>query len=145
MISPLAVVQTETMGTDVSIAEFAVIRPRVLLGSQVIIHTHVVIETGAEIGDGVEIFPGAYIGKEPNGAGATARIPEFERKIVIGANSSIGPHAVVFEDVRIGSNTLSATALQSGRSAGSVHTASSADTSPSITTPKSAIEPKSWI
>ncbi len=106
MISAKAVVQTEAMGTDVSIAEFAVIRPGVVLGNHVIIHPHVVIETGAEIGDGVEIFPGAYIGKEPKGAGATARIPEFARRIVIGANSSIGPHAVVFQDVRIGSNTL---------------------------------------
>lgn len=52
------------------------------------------------------MFPGAVIGKEPKGAGATARTPQFERIVDIGDGCSIGPHAVVFYDVRIGPNTL---------------------------------------
>ena len=55
---------------------------------------------------GVEIFPNAFIGKEPKGAGALARVPEFSRKLRIGKNSSIGPCAVVYYDVSIGENTL---------------------------------------
>ena len=54
----------------------------------------------------MEIFPGAYIGKEPKGAGALARTPVFDKRVVIGANSSIGPHAVIYYDVEIGEHTL---------------------------------------
>jgi len=106
MISDLAVVGTKDIGRGVRIGPFAVIADNVRLGNDVHIHPHVVIEAGVEIGDGVEIFPGAYIGKEPKGAGSLARKPTFERRVVIGANSSIGPHAVVYYDVEIGNNTL---------------------------------------
>lgn len=105
-ISPYAVVQTRNIGTNVQIAEFAVIRQDVTIGNDVVIHPHVVIESGVVIGDGVEIFPGAYIGKEPKGAGALSRKPEFEKRVVIGANSSIGPNSVIFYDVEIGEGTL---------------------------------------
>jgi acetyltransferase-like isoleucine patch superfamily enzyme len=106
MISPHAVVQTRQIGEGVNIAEFAVIREGVIIGNNVIIHPHVILESGVEIGDGVEIFPCAYIGKEPKGAGALARTPVFERKVFIGANTSIGPNAVIFYDVEIGEQTL---------------------------------------
>lgn len=105
-ISPYAVVQTQRIGANVRIAEFTVIRPDVTLGDNVVIHPHVVIESGVILGDGVEVFPGAYIGKEPKGAGALARKPDFEKHVVIGANSSIGPNSVIFYDVEIGENTL---------------------------------------
>ncbi len=65
-----------------------------------------VIAEGVTVGAGVEIFPGAFLGKEPKGAGATARLPVFERRIVVGAGCSIGPHAVIFYDVEIGEGTL---------------------------------------
>jgi acetyltransferase-like isoleucine patch superfamily enzyme len=106
MISPLSVVETETIGTNVIIQEFAVIRSDVVLGNNVIIHPNVMINSGVILRDGVEVFPGAVIGKEPKGAGALARIPHFERRVSIGENSSIGPHAVIYYDVTIGSNTL---------------------------------------
>ena len=105
-ISPSAVVQTTDIGDNVRIDEFAVIRGGVRIGRNVVIHPHVVINRGAVLGDGVEVFPGTVIGKEPKGAGALARIPEFERMVVIGADCSIGPHAVIFYDVEIGPNTL---------------------------------------
>lgn len=105
-ISAHAVVQTEDIGEDVVIHEFAVVRPGVTIGNNVTIHPNVVIESGITIADNVEIFPGTYLGKVPKGAGALARIPKFEPFVEIGANCSIGPNAVIFYDVRIGNNTL---------------------------------------
>lgn len=105
-ISPNAVVQTTEIGDNVRIDEFAVIREGVRIGRNVLIHPHVVLNSGVILGDSVEIFPGVVIGKEPKGAGALARTPEFESRVVIGADCSIGPHAVIFYDVEIGPNTL---------------------------------------
>ena len=106
MISKLAVVETHDIGREVTIGEFAIVRDGVKLGNNVVIHPHAIINQGATIGEGAEIFPYALIGKEPKGAGATARIPSFVRTISIGANSSIGPGAVIFYNVEIGENTL---------------------------------------
>lgn len=106
MISKLAVVESTEIGTNVRIAEFAVVRAGARLGNDVIVHPHVVIGPGVTIGDGVEIFPGAFIGREPKGAGALARQPVFDRVVTIGANTSIGPHAIIYYDVVIGENTL---------------------------------------
>jgi acetyltransferase-like isoleucine patch superfamily enzyme len=105
-ISPRAVVETTSIGTNVRIYEFAVVRANVRIGNDVVIHPHVVINDGTEIGDGVEVFPGAVVGKEPKGAGALSRTPVFERIVSIGNQSSIGPHCVIYYDVRIGEHTL---------------------------------------
>lgn len=106
MISPLAVVQTDRLGEGVRIDEYAIVRSGANLGRNVHIHPHVVIEPGVVIEDDVEVFPGAYIGKEPKGAGATARDMNFERRVLIGRGTSVGPNAVIFYDVEIGSETL---------------------------------------
>lgn len=106
MISEYAVVKTKKIGNEVSIGEFSVIEEDVVIGNNVVIHPNVVISSGVVIKDGVEIFPGALIGKEPKGAGALARTPIFERKVLIGANSSISPNAVIYYDVEIGEQTL---------------------------------------
>lgn len=100
VISPDAVI-----GENVSIAPFCVIGNAVI-GNNCVLHPHVVIADDVRLEDGVEVFPGAFLGKEPKGAGALARKPEFEKKLVIGAGSSIGPHAVIFYDVVIGARTL---------------------------------------
>ena len=71
-----------------------------------VIHPNVVINSGISIGDRVEVFPGAYIGKEPKGAGTLARQPVFEKRVVIGADASIGTHTVIYYDVVIGEHTL---------------------------------------
>lgn len=105
-ISVHAIVETQDIANNVRIGEFVVVRAGVKIGADVIIHPHVVIESGVEVRDGVEIFPGAYIGKEPKGAGALARQPKFEQRVVIGANSSVGPHAVIYYDVDIGEQCL---------------------------------------
>lgn len=106
MISRHSVVETDSIGSNVTIHEFAVIRSGVTIGDGVVIHPSVVIESGVELGEGVEVFPGALIGKEPKGAGATSRSLDFERAVKIGRDSSIGPNSVVFYDVEIGSQTL---------------------------------------
>ncbi|MCX7123567.1 MAG: transferase [Gammaproteobacteria bacterium] len=92
--------------TTCQVHPYAVIGEGVVLGENVIIHPFVVINDGVTLGDRVEVFPGAYIGKEPKGAGALARQPHFERQVKIGADCSIGPHTVIYYDVEIGSNTL---------------------------------------
>ncbi|MFZ5884576.1 MAG: DapH/DapD/GlmU-related protein [Chloroflexota bacterium] len=106
MISNLAVLETEDIGSNVEIAEFSIIRAGARIGNNVCIHPHVVINPGVVIGDGTEIFPGAYIGKPPKGAGATARPISYIPKVEIGEECSIGPNAVIFYDVIIGHHTL---------------------------------------
>lgn len=106
MISNLAVVETKDIGENVQIGPFAVIAENVKIGKNVVIHPSVVVAPGVIIGDNVEIFPSAFIGKDPKGAGATARTPEYEKKVTIGNNCSIGPHSTIYYDVVIGKNTL---------------------------------------
>lgn len=105
-ISPLADVKTKNIGARSKIASFVYIEEDVSIGQDVIIHPHVTIYKGVTLGDGVEIFPGSVLGKEPKGAGALARVPDYDTFIKIGNNCSIGPNSVIFYDVTIGENTL---------------------------------------
>lgn len=106
MISQHAIVLTKTLGANVTVAEFAVIREGVSIGNNVRIHPHVVINTNVAIGDNVEIFPGAVIGKGPANPAALSRQPVWREHTIIGSGSSIGPHAIIYYDVQIGANTL---------------------------------------
>jgi UDP-3-O-[3-hydroxymyristoyl] glucosamine N-acyltransferase len=106
MIHSTAIIDSEAIIADnVTIGPYAVIgKATVNRGS--ILHPHCVIADGVETGCNVEVFPGAYIGKEPKGAGALARKPEYERWVKIGDACSIGTNSVIYYDVDIGSNTL---------------------------------------
>jgi len=106
MISKQAIVETKNIGKNVTIEEFSIVRPHVTIGNDVIIHPYVIISEGTVLGDGVEIFSGSIIGKEPKGAGALARPPKFEQRVVIGPHTTVGPHAVIYYDVEIGDHTL---------------------------------------
>lgn len=106
MVHELALVETDALGENVRVDAFAVVRAGAVLGNHVVIHPHAVIESGVELRDGVEVFPGAFLGKEPKGAGALARQPSFARRVLIGAHTSIGPNAVIYYDVEIGEHTL---------------------------------------
>ncbi|NRB06777.1 MAG: transferase [Richelia sp.] len=106
MISANAVIKTSSIGDNTEIKDFVVIQQDVEIGKNVIIHPHVTIDSGTIIGNGVEVFPGAYIGKEPKGAGATVRKLNFAHKIIINDNCSIGPNSIIYYDVEIGNNTL---------------------------------------
>lgn len=93
------------IGPGVSIGPFAIVG-KATIGENCVIHSHVVISDGVTIGRNVEIFPGAVIGREPKGAGAASRPIEFANRLVIGADCSIGPHAILYYDVEIGAATL---------------------------------------
>jgi acetyltransferase-like isoleucine patch superfamily enzyme len=66
----------------------------------------VTIYDGVVLGDHVEIHPGAVLGRQPKGIGATARPISYEKNVKIGERSQIGPHSVIYYDVKIGMNTL---------------------------------------
>lgn len=105
-VSPLAVVETDQIGENVVIREYAIVRNGAKIGNNVIIHPFVIIEDGVRIGDNVEIFPSAYIGKPPRGVGAMTRPMNFTAKVEVGTGCVIGPNAVIYYDVEIGSHTL---------------------------------------
>lgn len=106
LIDSTAIIHPDAViGGNIKIGPYVVIGC-VSIGDGSIIHPHVVIADGVIIGEEVEIFPGAFIGKEPKGAGALARIPSFEKKIKIGRGCSIGPNCVIYYNVDIGENTL---------------------------------------
>jgi acetyltransferase-like isoleucine patch superfamily enzyme len=105
-IHPTAIIGNARIGKHVKICEYVVIRDGVTIGDGCVLHPHVVIEEGVTIGERVEIFPGSMLGKEPRGAGATARSARATKGVRVGNECSIGPHATVFQDVEIGSNTL---------------------------------------
>lgn len=103
--------QTSIVHPDAVIGENVIISPYAVIGkssigNECVIHPHVVIADGVDLGARTEVFPGSFIGKEPKGAGALARKPEFDLHVKIGEECSIGPHAVIYYDVEIGSNTL---------------------------------------
>lgn len=106
MINKHAIVETQSIGKNVQIGEFAIIRSGAVLGDGVVIHPHVVIEAGVRLGEGVEVFPFTYIGKVPKGAGATARPLTYQPYVDIGPYCVIGPHAVLYQDLVIGQHTL---------------------------------------
>jgi len=101
-----AVVETDSIGEGVTVAEFSVVRPGAVLGDGVTIHPHVVIEPGIEIGAGTEVLPGAYLGRRPRAVGAIARQPSFRERLRIGPGCSVGARAIVFYDVEIGAEVL---------------------------------------
>jgi acetyltransferase-like isoleucine patch superfamily enzyme len=101
-----AVVETNQIGHGSIIEEFSIIRRDVKLGKNVHIFPNVIIENNVEIGNNVRIYPGTYIGKIPDGAGALAREPIFVKKIKIGNDCAIGPNAVIYYDVEVGNDTL---------------------------------------
>ena len=105
-ISDKATVETSHIGQNAVISEYCVIRQDVKIGNDVVIHPNVTIYDGVEIGNGVEIFPGTFLGKKPKGAGVSARELDFEKRIRIGENSSIGPNCVIYYDVDIGGYCL---------------------------------------
>lgn len=106
MVSALAVIETDQIGDNVTIREYAIVRRGAVIGKNVIIHPFVIIEAGVRIGDDVEIFPGAYIGKPPRGVGAMTRPMNFAAKIDVGDGCVIGPNAIIYYDVQIGPQTL---------------------------------------
>ena len=63
-IHPTATVETEKIGSNVTIGANCYIGPDVVIGNDVTIHHNVVIEGTCSIGEGSEIFSGVVIGTE---------------------------------------------------------------------------------
>jgi acetyltransferase-like isoleucine patch superfamily enzyme len=107
LISKFAVVEAALPDdAGIEVMEFAIVRKGAVIGKGCRIHPHALIADGVTLGDHTEVFHGATLGREPKGAGATARKIEFERRIAVGKNCSVGPHAVVYFDVTLGANCL---------------------------------------
>lgn len=105
-IHPTAIISEKAIiGNNVEIGAYSVIEAATI-ADDVVIHSHVVVKDNVTLNRAVEVFPGALIGKVPKGAGALARQPEYDKKIIIGEECSIGPHAVIYYDVTIDNNTL---------------------------------------
>lgn len=100
------VVETQSIGKNVQIAEYCIVRRDVKIGNNVVIHPRVTICDGVEIGDNVEIFSGALIGKEPKAPGLLLRDINYSKKIFIGESTSIGPNSIIYYDVEIGNYCL---------------------------------------
>jgi UDP-3-O-[3-hydroxymyristoyl] glucosamine N-acyltransferase len=88
------------------IATSAVVGEGAAIGAGCVLHPHVVIAADVTLGEGVEVFPGAVIGREPKGAGATSRAPEAAGHVTIADGGSIGVGAAIYCDVEIGPGTL---------------------------------------
>jgi acetyltransferase-like isoleucine patch superfamily enzyme len=105
-IHPSAVVETDALGSDVRVDEFAIVRRGARLGNGAHVYAHAVIEEGVELGERVEVMHGAVIGRKPKAPGTLNRPPCFEPRTMIGAGTLIGPHAVIYLGVEIGERTL---------------------------------------
>lgn len=105
-IDPTAIVESDSIGSGVSIAAYSVVRPGALIGDGVSIHPHVVIGPDVRLGAGVEVLPGSVVGREPRAVGAIAREPTFRRELAIGPGCAIGANAVIYYDVEIGRDNL---------------------------------------
>lgn len=105
-IPPNAVVEAASLGDDVAIGPFSVVRAGAVLHDGVVLGPGVVVGAGVEIGAATEVMAGAFLGREPRAVGAIAREPTFEARLRVGAGCSIGPGAVVYYDVEIGEETL---------------------------------------
>lgn len=92
------------IGKNVIIKSFAVIGD-CIIKDNCIIHQHAFINDHCLLEEGVEVFNGAVIGKEPK-ARSTARPVHFNQQLVVGRETIIGPHAIIYYDVSIGERTL---------------------------------------
>ena len=106
LIDKTSIVESKDIGDGTVIDEFCVIRKNVILGMGVHVYPHVIISEGSVIGDNTRLYPGTFVGKVPDGAGALARNTHYSNNISIGSDCAIGPNAVIYYDVRIGKNTL---------------------------------------
>jgi acyl-[acyl carrier protein]--UDP-N-acetylglucosamine O-acyltransferase len=93
------------VSTTATVHRTAVVGPDVTLDDGVTLHPYVVVLGETAVGAGTEVFPGAVLGKP------LARHPTLSRPVVggpvrIGAGCSIGAHAVIYEAVELGAETL---------------------------------------
>lgn len=105
-IHPSAIVESTSIGENVTIGEFSIVRPGAVIGDGVTLLPHVIVDAKVEIGAGTEVQPGSYLGRRPRAAGAVSRRPTYVERLRIGAGCAIGASVVVYYDVEIGDDTL---------------------------------------
>jgi UDP-3-O-[3-hydroxymyristoyl] glucosamine N-acyltransferase len=106
-VGPFSVVGPETtIGGDCILHPHVVVGASTTIGAGCVLHAHATIADHVVLGSGVEVFPSAVVGREPKGAGATARAPKYARRLKVGDQSSIGAHATLYYDVEVGAGTL---------------------------------------
>lgn len=106
-IHPTAVVEERAqLGDGTVVMEHVIVRSGARLGAGCRLHPNVLVERDVVVEDGVELFSGTVLGKVPRGAGAVAHEPSYAARLRIGARCCIGPNAVVYYDVEIGSDSL---------------------------------------
>jgi UDP-3-O-[3-hydroxymyristoyl] glucosamine N-acyltransferase len=101
-----AVVETDRIGEGVVIGPYCVVGRDVTLDDDVRLHPNVVITGEVVVGAGTEVFPGAVLGKAPARSAALSRVPTRGGALRLGSGCSIGAHAVIYEDVTIGPDSL---------------------------------------
>jgi UDP-3-O-[3-hydroxymyristoyl] glucosamine N-acyltransferase len=106
-VGPFAVVATGArLGSDCVVHPHVVVGEGAVIGDRTVLHPHVVIGAGVVLGADVEVLPSAVIGREPKGAGATARAIAFVRRLTVADGCCIGAHATLYYDVEVGAGTL---------------------------------------
>ena len=104
-ISDKAVIQTKSLGKNIIVHEFAIIRPGARIGNNVVIHPHAVINEDVVIGDGVNVLPGAVIGMKTTAHDLPVPKAGGEQKLIIGPNCTIGSQAILYYNIEIGANS----------------------------------------
>jgi len=102
IISPTARIQD-----DLKIGSFSVIADNVQIAAGCVVGSHVVIHKGTRIGLNVRIDDGAVIGKLPMKAANSAVTKEQELPpAVVGDDSIIGTHVVIYAGAELGPKVL---------------------------------------
>jgi acetyltransferase-like isoleucine patch superfamily enzyme len=103
MISNLSIIETDNIGKNVTVGEFAIIKRDVIIGENVhigegtIVYPNVIIESNTFIG------PYCILGEPAASFYDDPEKYEF-KKTVIGRNSLIRSNTIIYEDVIIGEN-----------------------------------------
>ena len=96
-----------TISEKAEVKSTAVLGENVVVEDGVIIHDFVVIYPNVLIGRNTEIFEGCVIGKPPSKVKSTARATKSSLgNVVIGADSILCPHVVLYAEVKIGQRVI---------------------------------------
>ena len=104
-ISDKAVIQTDSLGKNIAVHEFAIIRPGARIGQGVVIYPHAVVNENVDIGDGSVVLPGAVVGMKAKSDEISGRKPGGGKQLIIGPGCTIGSHSVFYYNIEIGANS----------------------------------------
>lgn len=71
-----------------------------------LVHRTAIVAPWVELGEGCVVHPYAVVGRMPDGSAALARQPEETRRLIVGAWTKIGCHAIIYADVELGKDCL---------------------------------------